>query len=196
VARQEIAVLSRPCAGEAASGDHAAFVRLDDTLVLGVVDGLGHGAPAREAADVAIATLRAGAADTPAEILATTDHALERTRGGVMSVVRFDAHTRTLEHAGAGNVATKLYRQGTGATFLNAARVLGARHQPVRIPVENVKLAGEATLLMFSDGLTTRTDLSGRLDLLRQPPLVIAHELLGRFGRSDDDALVLVARLR
>jgi anti-sigma regulatory factor (Ser/Thr protein kinase)/serine/threonine protein phosphatase PrpC len=193
--RREVAVLSRPCAGESRSGDHAAFVCDGDTLVFSVVDGLGHGPLARVAADAAIDTLRARALDPPAEILARCDQTLETTRGAVMSVVRFDATTRTLEHAGAGNVATRLYLKGVGHTFMSTARVLGARHQPVRLATETLILAGEAILLMFSDGLTTRTDLGGRLDLLRQPPIFIAQDLLDRFGRADDDALVLVARL-
>jgi anti-sigma regulatory factor (Ser/Thr protein kinase) len=194
--RQEVAVLGRPCAGEARSGDHAAFVRDDHTLLLAVVDGLGHGAPARVAADQAIATLRAHAADSPLEILTACDRELETTRGAVMSVGRFDVRTRELEHAGAGNIATRVHRGGASTGFLSTARVLGARHRSVRIPVEQVTLGGESIVLMFTDGLTTRTDLTGQLELLRQPPLAIAQGLLDRFGRTNDDALVMVARLR
>jgi predicted ATP-dependent Lon-type protease len=47
---------------------------------------------------------------------------------------------------------------------------------------------------MFSDGLTTRVDLAAELQLLRRHPVVIAEHLLEHFGRSNDDALVLVAR--
>jgi hypothetical protein len=46
---------------------------------------------------------------------------------------------------------------------------------------------------MFSDGVSARADVSEDLELLRQPPLVIAHQLVARHGRSTDDALVLVA---
>jgi anti-sigma regulatory factor (Ser/Thr protein kinase)/serine/threonine protein phosphatase PrpC len=196
VPRQELAVLSRPCAGETRSGDQAAWLRDGDALVLAVVDGLGHGPPARVAADAAIATLRRHAGASPADALAACDVALESTRGAVMSVARFDSTRRALEHAGAGNVSTRIYQQGTSQGFLTTARVLGARHRSVRIPVERVTLGADTVLVMFSDGLTTRTDLSGQLELLRQPPLVVAATLLDRFGRRDDDALVLVARLR
>ena len=46
-----------------------------------------------------------------------------------------------------------------------------------------------------SDGLSSRLDLSGEQDLRRQPPIVIAQDLLERHGQMTDDALVLVARL-
>jgi hypothetical protein len=46
---------------------------------------------------------------------------------------------------------------------------------------------------MFSDGITSRADLSEDLELLRQPPVVIAHQLVARHARGTDDVLVLVA---
>lgn len=49
-------------------------------------------------------------------------------------------------------------------------------------------------LVMFSDGLTTRVDISEELQLLCLHPIVIAAHLLERFGRSNDDAIVLVTR--
>jgi anti-sigma regulatory factor (Ser/Thr protein kinase) len=196
VPRQEIAILARPCRGETVLGDHAAFRRDDEALELAVVDGLGHGPLARDAADVAIATWRAHAGDAPLELVAACDRDLETTRGAVMSVARFDARTRLLEHAGAGNISTRIHRPGASRAFIGTARVLGARQRSVRIASESASLGSDSLVLLFTDGLTTRTDLNGQQELMRQPPLVVASELLARFGREDDDALVLVARLR
>ena len=51
-----------------------------------------------------------------------------------------------------------------------------------------------SVLVMFSDGLKSRTSLKGKLDILRQPPIAIAQHLLENDSRPDDDALVLIAR--
>jgi hypothetical protein len=47
---------------------------------------------------------------------------------------------------------------------------------------------------MFTDGLKSRTNLKGKLDILRQPAITIAQHLLENDSRPDDDATVLVGR--
>jgi hypothetical protein len=49
-------------------------------------------------------------------------------------------------------------------------------------------------LVMFTDGIGSRASIETDLSLLREPPIVIAHQLVERFAREDDDVLVLVAR--
>jgi hypothetical protein len=72
--------------------------------------------------------------------------------------------------------------------------VLGARGVPAgKFLVEEEPVELRPVLLMFSDGVSSRVDLSGEPELLREPPLVIAHQVLERWGRTTDDALVLVA---
>jgi hypothetical protein len=46
--------------------------------------------------------------------------------------------------------------------------------------------------VLFSDGVRSRVDLAGELDLLREHPVVVAQRVVERFGRPDDDVLVLV----
>ncbi len=196
VLRSELAILGRPCEGEPVAGDHAVFRRDDDVLLAGVIDGLGHGPAAREASDRAVAALAGAAARDPLALIGACDRALEGTRGAVLAIARLELAAGQLSHAGAGNVASRIFQQGTRTSFLSAARVLGMRQPPVRIPLETVSLGSDAVLVMFTDGILSRADLTLELELLRQPPLVIAHEVLERFGRKNDDALVLVARRR
>jgi hypothetical protein len=42
--------------------------------------------------------------------------------------------------------------------------------------------------------VASRAAIADDLALLREHPVVIAHQLFERFGREDDDALVLVAK--
>jgi hypothetical protein len=71
--------------------------------------------------------------------------------------------------------------------------VLGARGPEPRLREDTDPLSSRPLLVMFTDGVSARADVSEDLELLRQHPVVIAHQLLVRHGRVTDDALVLVA---
>jgi hypothetical protein len=47
-------------------------------------------------------------------------------------------------------------------------------------------------VVLFSDGIRSKLDLAGELDLLREHPAVIAQRVVERFARDDDDVLVMV----
>lgn len=191
----QVAILGRPCEGERESGDDAAFVRHDDSLTIGVVDGLGHGILARDVAAPAAALLRSRAELSPVEILRAVDEALSGARGAVMAVARVDRMLAQFEHAGVGDVRTHLYRPRECHRFSQVPGVLGAAEQRGRKwVIEREPMQNHDVIVMFSDGLTTRVDISGELQLLRRHPIVIAAHLLEKFGRSNDDALVLVTR--
>jgi hypothetical protein len=135
--------------------------------------------------------------------------ALAETRGAVMAVARLSESIGTLgkgpglpspqtadeiEAACVGNVSVHAYGFSAGWRMLGTSFVLDAP-DPTRKPVrEEHPLGPRDALVLFTDGLSTRTQLEGDLDLLREHPIVIAHQLALRFGRDNDDALVLVVR--
>lgn len=193
--RSEVAIVGRPHPGERVSGDHAAFVRRGDELVVTVVDGLGHGEPAREAANRAIDAFTAAGDASPARLLETADRALDGTRGVVMAAGRIDRASRAFEQASVGNVVTHLVTHGRPRSFGGSAFVLGARGGGRRpIIDERCPYAQGDVVLMYTDGLKSTVRLAEERALLREPPIVVAEELLSRYGRDTDDALVLVAR--
>jgi hypothetical protein len=63
-----------------------------------------------------------------------------------------------------------------------------------KIRLEHTTVEPGSILMMFTDGLKSRTSLKGQLDVLRQPAIAIAQHLIENDSRPDDDALVLVAR--
>jgi anti-sigma regulatory factor (Ser/Thr protein kinase) len=192
--RTEVAIFGRPIQGETESGDDAAFVRTEDLLLVGLADGLGHGSEAREASARAMTRLRSSATEALDSLLAACHEDLQGTRGAVMAAARFDRKARELTHAASGNISTHVYRPKTSRRLASVSRVLGARGTPApRIIIEREPLDLRPLLVMFSDGVSSRADLSDDLELLRQPALVVAHQLIQRHGRTTDDALVLVA---
>lgn len=192
--RREVAVLSRPIVGEPRSGDDATFFRRDDLLTIALADGLGHGAAAREASSVAIDVVRQPFADHH-ELFVRTHDALARTRGAVMTVVEIDESEKVLVQTAVGNVAAMVVGRDGVRTFHAPSLVLGPQREVVRgrTRTERHELSSPHDLvLLFSDGLTTKTRLDVRDPVVRAHPLRIAHHLLEQFGRSTDDATVIV----
>jgi anti-sigma regulatory factor (Ser/Thr protein kinase) len=193
--RREVAVLGRPYPAESLSGDQATWLWLGDRLVLGVVDGLGHGPEARVAADQAVRLLRAHASLASEALLARCDASLRGTRGVALGVVHLEPGTGEVTHACVGNVNTLLCHPGHAHSLACAPGVLGLPQRVPRLRGTKDSLQPGGLLILHTDGLATRTTVDDPL-LLRRHPLEVAHELLLRFGKEHDDALVLVARAR
>ena len=192
--RREIGMYGVPYPDELASGDDAVFVRDRDQLLIGLADGLGHGPHARVAARGAVEALREQRAAPLQEILARAHDALQTTRGAVMACVRVDEAAGELESANVGNVSVRLCGPQLHKHFSGRSFVLGSPGN-LRSPLmERAALGPRDALILFSDGVTSRMNLENELDLLREHPLVIAHQFVERFGRGNDDMLVLVAR--
>jgi anti-sigma regulatory factor (Ser/Thr protein kinase) len=191
----EAAIMGRPFPGEPISGDDGVFFESESTLVAGVADGLGHGPEAREASNRAIDVLRQNHELPWDEIVAALDRELGRTRGCAMGIVRFNKDDRTLECVSAGDVHSHLYHLKDAHFFTATPLVLGTGQlQKQRIRAEKVPVEPGSILVMFTDGLKSKTTLKGQLDVLRKPAIAIAETLLENDSRPDDDALVLVAR--
>ncbi len=196
--RREVGVIGRPIDGERVSGDDVAFTRTDDELLVAVADGLGHGAEARAAAAMAVEAALAARARGLDTILGEAGEALEHTRGAAMSLVRVDERDETLGHAGVGNVTTHVVGPSVDRAFSGRAAVLGVRPRggqraPGRGHGETSMHLGQwDVVVVFTDGLTSRARLDGRETAERRRPSLIADTLLSRFGRSHDDATVVV----
>jgi anti-sigma regulatory factor (Ser/Thr protein kinase) len=192
---REVAILGRPCEGERVSGDQAGFERLDGALTVFVVDGLGHGPEAREAADRAVLALRQAPGAGGAEVLRRVDAALSRSRGAVMTVASLDEAAERLDFAAVGNVMTQVVRFRGTRMFTGSSFVLGMTQAPPRkVASEQIPVARGEVLLMWSDGISSRATIDARRDLIHASAITIAQHLLESAGRLNDDATVLVAR--
>jgi phosphoserine phosphatase RsbX len=187
-------VASRALAGQVESGD-LHFVRpVGRAVLVCVVDGLGHGTEAAVAARKAVAALERHAAESLLPLVERCHKTLVGTRGVVMSVASFDGVAGSMTWIGVGNVEGVLVygdgaRRPPRASLVTRGGVLGSDLPRLRADV--VGVAPGDTLIFATDGVGR-----GFIDGLsvEGSPQQLADHILARFGKSTDDALVLVAR--
>jgi anti-sigma regulatory factor (Ser/Thr protein kinase) len=191
-ATERIGVWSRPHPNESVCGD-AYFIReLDGCSLLAVIDGLGHGRGAREAAEVALDSLSDWMDEPLDEVLMAAHNALRATRGAVMSAAVIDRAGCRLHCAGVGNVAVRVFGAPEPVNPIPANGTLGARLGRVR--VWTYPWAEGAVLVMTSDGLSASWEMGSYPGLLERSPQLLAGILMRDYARDGDDATVLVAR--
>jgi hypothetical protein len=191
----EVAIMGRPYPGEAISGDDAVFFQSESEFFAAMPDGLGHGPEAREASSRAVEVVAKNRGLDLHQQVSTLNQELGDTRGCAMSIVRFNKENRVLQSACFGDVYSHLYSLREAHFFASTPFILGEGNLPrPRIRIETATVETGSILVMFTDGLKSRTTLKGQLDVLRQPVVAIAQYLLENHSRPDDDALVLVAR--
>src|SRR5213593_1889036 len=189
-----VATLALP--GETQSGDRHLVKPVGSTVLVGVVDGLGHGAEAASAAQAAVAVLERHATESPLRLIERCHRALQGTRGTVMSVALFARRERSMTWLGVGNVEGLLL-SGDGAARSGSPRaslvtrggIVGSalpRLHPVVLPI-----APGDTLFFATDGI--REGFAEGLSP-EAAPQQLADQILARHGKGTDDALVLVAR--
>lgn len=189
--RTDYSVVCRPIPGETLSGD--CWAVSDDGSALLVVDGLGHGLLAAEAARAAVEIFRKHQESSPQRILESMHAALRPTRGAAAAIARIDAAAKTLLFAGIGNIACSVWRGGRSQSLVSHNGTLG--HQMRRVQEFPYSYEAGDVLLMQSDGLATQSKLGIPPLLPAQPPFLIAPFLFSELVRGRDDATILVRRL-
>jgi len=183
---------SRPHPGEEMSGDAYFMRRRGRQLLLAVIDGLGHGQGAKEAADAAVEQLDEWMGEPLNELLFALHGALRTTRGAVAGIVVIDQEAGRFSYAGVGNILVRVFNAPEHASPVSANGTLGARLGQLR--VWSYDWSPAATLVMASDGLSASWDISSYPGLLERSPQLLAGVLMRDYGRHADDATVLVAR--
>lgn len=191
----EWGVAAQAAAGQTESGDWHLVRSFPNGVLAAVVDGLGHGPHASAVAKTAVGAMEGHVHEPPASLLQRCHRALRSTRGVVMSLASFDALGGTMTWLGVGNVSGVLLRADSASAgrarelLLPRGGVVGYRLptlRPVAVPV----WGGDA-LVLVTDGI--RSSFAQDLKV-SDPPQQIADDILARYGRGTDDALVLVAR--
>ncbi|WP_406813767.1 SpoIIE family protein phosphatase [Mycobacterium sp. M23085] len=183
---------------EYTSGDRGIAVDIDGRAALfGVVDGLGHGPAAAEAALRAVDAVTRASSERLEVLIQLCHRVLVGTRGVAITLARVDFETNTLTWTGVGNVtADLLTKVPTGVQIRSSARltggIVGYRIPEIK-PAQVVSIRPGDLIVMSTDGIVE--DYLDHIDF-SATAVAIAEGLLGKDAKETDDAMVLAARHR
>jgi Stage II sporulation protein E (SpoIIE) len=158
--------------------------------LLAIVDGLGHGAEAAQAAEAAMRVLGQQPDRPLPELLRVLDDKLLRSRGAAVGLMRVEADRA--HYAGIGNTRAVRLRDGRMTRLSSQPGIVGGG-LPQHILASALDLQADDWLLLFTDGLDEALQLPVCLPEWRRDPHTLCDHLLGRWRVGRDDAGVLVA---
>jgi anti-sigma regulatory factor (Ser/Thr protein kinase) len=188
--RTRFGVFTRSKYGEKYNGDNYFLQHFEDKTIAAVIDGLGHGQYAFEASTEARLYFTKNY-KKPLDVIINDLHArLKGTRGVVISIALIDHKEGVLEYIGIGNVLTKIFNSTTTINPLKYAGFLGYKLRNFRL-IRYPWIKGNI-IIMTSDGISERYVTNKDPNFLKKHPIVIASTILKEYGKTQDDATVLV----
>jgi anti-sigma regulatory factor (Ser/Thr protein kinase) len=187
----EWAAVSTPAPHEELCGDAWRVAVRDREISVMVVDGLGHGPLAAEAADLAARLFEQQWFDAPAAFCEGAHRALSGSRGAAVAAARVSSNA-VVSYAGVGNISGCVVSPQTSRGMMSQNGTAGL--QVRRVQQFDYQWPERALLVMHSDGLSNRWSLDAYQGLITRHPAVIAGVLHRDFLRGRDDATIVVVR--
>ena len=188
----DVGGVSVPAPEETVCGDAWAVATVADGIKAIVVDGLGHGPLAHDAAEAAVRAFRSTIARSLPEMMESVHGALRSTRGAAVALAAIDVRRRVVTFTGIGNIMGSILGDGPSRSMVSHGGIAG--HGTVKIQLFTYPWPERGMLVMCSDGITTQWSLDAYPGLRQRDPALIAGILYRDHGRGRDDATVLVVR--
>lgn len=190
-ARFAVSGLSVPKKGELVSGDKWSVIQNGAVAYCLMVDGLGHGIEASEAASLARKRFHENFSASPTNMMKVIHASLRGTRGAVAAVAKIDSENEHLDYCGLGNITGVISRGTEQKHLVSMNGTVGyeaRKFMEFRLP-----WSPTAMLVMHTDGLSVKTSQS-IVDFGVESEALVAGSLFLQNGKSIDDATVLVVK--
>lgn len=193
VALIDVGIASFAPDGQAESGDLSVAHSDADRALLAVIDGIGHGKSAAEAARVAATILESSPNESLISLIKKCHESLRSTRGVVLSLASIDFQLCTLTWLGIGNVQGVLISANSHVSanhsILLRPGVVGSRLPALQ--TGTLPLSPGDTLAFATDGI--HGDFADDL-FSHETPQRSADRILAKYCKGNDDALIFIAR--
>jgi serine/threonine protein phosphatase PrpC len=187
----EFGIVHRPKSGRDISGDAYLIKEGEETTLVCLVDGLGSGEAAAEAAQAAIRCVEASNTLPLSDIMAKCHQALIGTRGAVMALLRLNFAESTITFVGVGNIGIHV-RSTAPIKPISKNGIVGYRLP--RLQEFTYPYTADDLFVLHTDGISSRFVLGDSLWKEAQDMQTLADEVAQSFGKENDDVTVLVAR--
>lgn len=190
----EIKTLVLPKPGEQKCGDGYKAIITKEFVKIFLGDGLGHGKEAAEAVEKAIDAFKNCVESDPAEIIRFINNAVRKTRGLVGTVAIFNLKQKIWRICGVGNISTKLNGISSSKSYMAYNGIIGL-NVPRTLHAQEIGYERGQCLVMCSDGLKSRWDITRYPGILRYDLSVLSAALWKDFARNTDDMSVLTCKI-
>jgi serine/threonine protein phosphatase PrpC len=189
----EVSVFTRSRGGARENGDAFVVKEWRDQLLVGLIDGLGHGEFAQRAALAAQQYVQTHYDQPLDRVFTGAGRACRATRGVVMALARFHSALR-LQFANIGNVEVRTWSGAERIPFTLNRGMLGG--QESRVSVQEFKWKPEWLFVLHTDGLRSHWQWSDFPGIEREPAQSVAKKLMRALAGERDDATVLAVKSR
>lgn len=157
-------------------------------------DGLGHGEFAKEAVDAAGSFFLEVEDNDPVAIIRQMHEKVRRTRGLVASIAIFEKNTNQWKICGVGNILSRMYNGIEYKNYMSYNGAIGL-NIPNTMNASVFSVDRNQHLIMCSDGIQSRWDLTRYPSIFKYDNTVLAAILYKDFGRGTDDTSSLIAKV-
>lgn len=180
---------------ESVCGDEFVVNNYRDQVLLGAIDGLGHGEQALKASSQAKKSLKSFSGQSLISLVNSCHDELRQTRGAVMSLVVIDNWEQTMTWIGIGNVEGTLYRSNGSAIQKDMEHILlrggVVGYQLPTLKASIISITPGDLLILTTDGVNN--DYKDRINVNLTTDGIVG-QISSRYIDQSDDALVIAAR--
>lgn len=174
------------------NGDAFVVKKWRENILVSVIDGLGHGQFAHKASSAALSYLEKHYDQPLTDIFRGVGRACRSTRGVVMALARFDWVRHTVTIGSIGNIEIRIFESGNTPTIVMKRGIIGGN-----FPIPSIKefpWDDKAVMVMYSDGIHAHWKWHEFSSDHTQTAAVLAHKMLLKLARDNDDATILVVK--
>ncbi len=189
----DFGIFSRPKQSEVVNGDSFIIKHIRGASLVGVIDGVGHGVLAHQAANVARHYVEQHCESSLLDIFKGVDRACHSTRGVVMALAVFDWTKGSFRYASVGNIEVSVFNNSREKSKFIVRRGIVGKHAPSPVITENEWHSGDS-LALHSDGISTHWHWQDFTHLNNYPAQVIAEAIYHAAQKEHDDATIVIVK--
>lgn len=180
--------------GETLCGDGFGMRSDEERSYFFLGDGLGHGPHAHDASKKGTAYFLQTADKDPIDILKGMHQEIKKTRGLVGTVAVLNHKIHQWRIFGIGNISTRI-NQGIHVKNYTPYNGIVGLNMPNTTTASEIEQEKYQYLIMCSDGIKTKWDMSKYPYILKHDPIILAAAIYKDHARQTDDMSVLVVKV-
>ncbi len=189
----DYASFNRPCFGERVSGDKALIDENNGFILLGMIDGLGHGQNAYLISAQIEKFLRENwSADLKKTLLQLHEHC-KGTIGAAVGLGVLEINTGQLSYTGVGNTVIRVLGKQSKRLPSSDGVIGTCMRTPV---IHKLNLTSSDILLLYTDGIKDRFEIEDYRSILYENPKSLVQNIVRRFGKKHDDATCILLKYK